>query len=123
MSESVVKLLGDDKSSIRDVFIRKMGAIEVTVAGKKYPAIATRDAILGKYKEVQDTTGLKSAVAFDGDQYSKVLKQMESMAVSSESVAKTKVFTSNTIFIVYFYWQLSLPKSRYTPPFGVFIRI
>lgn len=86
-ASKTIELLKSDDSSVRDAFITKMGAVMVDMGGKKYPAIATRDAILGNYKTVENKDSLKNAVAFDAKQYDKVLKNLKDVQAPAADVA------------------------------------
>jgi hypothetical protein len=86
-SARLTELLSTD-SALRDTFVRKMGAVDVTMAGKTYPAISTRDAVLGQYKKNEKKDSLKNAVAFDEKQYDKVMKELKDIQANPADVAK-----------------------------------
>ncbi len=88
-SEKLVALLKTDDSALRDIFVRKMSAVKITMDGQTYPAISTRDAVLGRYKENGNKESLKNAVAFDEKQYDKVLKEFKDIQATPAEVAKT----------------------------------
>ena len=88
-SARFTELLKTDESSLRDVFVRKMGTVNVQIDGKTYPAISTRDAVLGQYKNNEKKESLKNAVAFDEKQYDKVLKELRDIQASPTEVAKS----------------------------------
>lgn len=73
-SAEAVKIISSDSGPVRDAFVTKMGAVKVKVGDKEYPAIATRDAMLGNYKTVEKKLSLNDAVAFDEKQHDKVVK-------------------------------------------------
>jgi hypothetical protein len=87
-SMNVVKLLKDDDSSVRTAFIQKMGSTQVSVGDKDYPAIATRDGLLGAYKINNKEKNLSSTVAFDEKQNEKVITGLKNIETSPANAAE-----------------------------------